>query len=378
MPITIGELYMANATRRDARAGFDIYRHRNGNIDLESLNIELYKSGYNHIAQRTLNHYQNLIAAGFNRYISINRFDVARASRPYEDMSKLGRYRYRTINQPVRVKFSKNERDVEIPGRIVKSGDVGAIITFPDESVLEELRNHIPRPNMHLNLCITNAANNISAVVVECDLTSSPGLLEVEYNNLVSLAEIIDPVLLQNVSVKFTLESENSNPVAIDVIGKQLYSFFDLIEGVRALLNEAELYSEEIAYAAPPIVQEIRVASPAIIILQIPIELLEPLAVFLSAKLFVRRRETRRKFTYKERQTTKTDPDTGMTETSRTLKIKGSLPAKFLNSRIPDSEIQRIYNALILPEIEALLRSGIRGISHTQMDTHDHDISDDY
>ncbi len=367
---------MANATRRDARAGFDIYRHRNGNIDLESLNIELYKSGYNHIAQRTLNHYQNLIAAGFNRYISINRFDVARASRPYEDMSKLGRYRYRTINQPVRVKFSKNERDVEIPGRIVKSGDVGAIITFPDESVLEELRSRIPRPNMHLNLCTTNAANDINAVVVECDLISSPGLLEVEYDNLVSLAEIIDSMPLKNVLVKFTLESENNNPVAIDVIGKQLHSFFDLIEGVRALLNEAGIHSEEVAYAAPPIVQEIRVASPAVIILQISSELLGLLAVFLSLKSFGTCRKTRHKLTYKKRQITKTNPDTGMTEIS--VEVDETLRASSLNSKIPDCEIQRIYNALILPELEALLRSGIRGVSHTQMETHDNDTSDDH
>ena len=78
---------MANAKTRDARAGFAIYLKSSEGITLDAINARLESSGYGTIAQRTLTHYRNLVKAGFDRYISINRFDVARASRAYENMS---------------------------------------------------------------------------------------------------------------------------------------------------------------------------------------------------------------------------------------------------------------------------------------------------
>ena len=82
---------MANATTRDARAGFAMYLQSSEGITLDVINARLEASGYGAIAQRTLTHYRKLVSAGFNRYISINRFDVARASsRAYEQHVVVG------------------------------------------------------------------------------------------------------------------------------------------------------------------------------------------------------------------------------------------------------------------------------------------------
>ena len=70
---------MANATPRDTRAGFDIYQSADGAISLDDLNARLARAGYGPVARRTLTHYRHLVEAGYNRYIAINRFDVARA-----------------------------------------------------------------------------------------------------------------------------------------------------------------------------------------------------------------------------------------------------------------------------------------------------------
>ena len=101
---------MANATTRDARAGFAIYVQSSGGITLDAINARLEASGYGAIAQRTLTHYRNLVKAGFDRYISINRFDVARASRAYENMSTLSRYRYRITHQDPLTRFARLRR----------------------------------------------------------------------------------------------------------------------------------------------------------------------------------------------------------------------------------------------------------------------------
>lgn len=54
---------MANATPRDTRAGFDIYRAAGGDLSLDELNAQLYEAGYGPVSNRTLDHYRNLTRA---------------------------------------------------------------------------------------------------------------------------------------------------------------------------------------------------------------------------------------------------------------------------------------------------------------------------
>ena len=77
---------MANATQRDSRAGFTIYRESGGGISRDALNDQLVSAGYGPVSDRTVTHYRSLLVAGFDRYISINRFDVARSASRFEDL----------------------------------------------------------------------------------------------------------------------------------------------------------------------------------------------------------------------------------------------------------------------------------------------------
>lgn len=362
---------MANATTRDARAGFAIFLQRDGAVELDAINSRLEASGYGRIAQRTLTHYHNLVRAGFNRYISINRFDVARASRPYENLSTLSRYRYHTIDQEIIAVLSKSGRMLEIRGRMIESGDVGAVLAFSEEEVLLQLRQYVPRPGVGLNLHMVNSSAAISATVIDSDLTRSPALLEVEYTTLVSLAEIEDSVPLQNVLAQFTLVSRDDGPAAIDVIGRRLHNFFDLLEGIRSLLNEAGRHSEEHVYAAPPIVHEIRVSSPAVLLLQVSHDLLSIVPWPLLIALFPAWRKTWHKGTREKReaqladvkrQRAELDLEKKKMESSLYSQVIENVRAQLPSAKISDSVLEQIWLANILPSYRALSRSDVQEI----------------
>lgn len=265
---------MANATIRDARAGFAIYLRASEGVDLDEINAKLEKSGHSRIAQRTLTHYRNLVKAGFNRYISINRFDVARASRAYENMSSLSRYRYRSVDQPVYIQFSKHARVCEMNGQLTAIGDVGAMIEFSGESDIAELRHFRPLRGGSILLDLAPAGPQVSGTIVDIDLKSSSPTVEVEYAQLLSLDMIAESrVLLTTPFLVRILASDDEHPT-IDVVGRRLHHVFELIEGLRAVMNEAGRHCKDGIYAAPPVVKEIRVSSPAVLILQLPPELI--------------------------------------------------------------------------------------------------------
>jgi hypothetical protein len=60
---------------------------------------------------------------------------------------------------------------LEIRGRMIESGDVGAVLAFSEEEVLQQLRQYVPRPGVGLNLHMVNSSAAISATVIDSDLT---------------------------------------------------------------------------------------------------------------------------------------------------------------------------------------------------------------
>ena len=196
---------MANATTRDARAGFAIYLQSFEGTTLEEINARLAASGYGAIAQRTFTHYRKLVNAGFNRYISINRFDVARASRAYENMSSLGRYRYRPTRQEINIIFAKGSRFFEARGYVVEVGDVGAMIEFADEPQIVGIQRFKPSRGDRVILSYAGSIEASTGVVVDSDLESAPVLVEIEHARLISVAEIEDVPSLPTTSFRFKL-----------------------------------------------------------------------------------------------------------------------------------------------------------------------------
>ena len=265
---------MANAKPRDARAGFAIYLQSSDDIQLDQINARLERTGYGPIKQRTLTHYRNLVKAGFNRYISINRFDVARASRAYENMSSLGRYRYHATDQNAHVVFIKNTRVIEAKGRMTNVGDVGAVVSFTDEVETGQLRAFTPRSGDPMSIRTSPTAPFIDGTVIDIDLKGTPIVAEVEYERLVSLDKLATDIALPTIPVWLTVSASDDESPTIDVVGRRLHNVFDLLEGLRAVLNEVGRHCDELIYAAPPVVKEMRLSSPAALLLQMPPELL--------------------------------------------------------------------------------------------------------
>ena len=177
---------MPNATPRDTRAGWEIFLESDEWITLEDLNDELLATGFGPISERTFRHYHQLYAAGYTRYISINRFDVARASEPYGNSSSKGRYSYRSSDATVDVTFVKPDRLLEVSGRATEVGDVGAVVMFDGTEVERSLTRLRPTIGEPVVIRFVEAGQTIMGRITKVDLSSFPARIEVEYRNLMS------------------------------------------------------------------------------------------------------------------------------------------------------------------------------------------------
>lgn len=260
---------MANASPRDTRAGFDIFRSSGGSLSLDELNAQLYEAGYGPVAERTIRHYRNLIEAGFNRYVSINRFDVARASVPFDNASAKGRYAYVDVDLGVRVVFAKTNKLMEAFGRATEIGEVGALLRFDEQEVVEGLRKLKPQPGDMVTLRYLEAGRTVGGRVVEADVKAEPASIEIEYTQLISIASIGIGDPLPAVQARFVLSGPEDDLKTLDVASRRLYQFFELIEGVRALANEAGAAQDAPVYVQPAVLDSLSVASPADVVIQL-------------------------------------------------------------------------------------------------------------
>ena len=178
---------MANASPRDTRAGFDIFRLGGGEVSLDDLNQKLFEAGYGPIAYRSIKHYRSLLAAGYDRYISINRFDIARASAPYEDASSNPRYRYTEVDTGVLMVIAKASKLYEAAGRATEIGETGAIVRIVDAEYTQGLAALKARAGDMVSLRFLESGRSVHGRLVELDLTSVPALMEVDYTGLVPL-----------------------------------------------------------------------------------------------------------------------------------------------------------------------------------------------
>ncbi len=372
---------MANAKTRDARAGFEIYVETGGSLTLDELNDRLGGAGYGKIAERTLNHYRNLLRVGSNRYIPINRFDVARASRAYENLSSLVRYRYRSTEIPVRTRFIKAQSLLDVSGLAVASGDVGVLIHFDDDSI-KEVTNFKPNTGNIVVLEFGSSSKPILGIVVYCDLSSTPPLVEVEYTGLTSPPDFGTNSVISAEPVRFIVTSDTHDNNAIDIVGRRIYYFFELIEGVRTLLNKAGQDSDDVYYIPPPIVKELSFASPIQIVLEIPPILLPIIPCLIVGKLARQFIEIRRVW-YQgsvdkaqglllSQALEKEKQEKEIVVETREV-IRQILP----KSQLSDDEIDRAVKEQILVALRGLVENGITNIeaqTHRQVVGSDNDV----
>jgi hypothetical protein len=261
---------MANATPRDARAGYTIYTQAGGYISLDALNRRLGMAGYGPVSPRMLGHYRRLREAGFDHYISINRFDLARAAVPYEDLGASPRYPYASANEGVRLLLASGNRLVEASGTAELVSESGAVIRLTDPEYAAGLVEQRVQSGSQVVATFLESGWTFEGRVFDVDLVSSPPVIEIQYEHLVSLATIEHVEALSTSPFGVRLRGHESDGLTTDIVGRRLYLFFEAVEEARFLANTAGQAAVTPRYVPPAIVDRLSVASPAELLLQVP------------------------------------------------------------------------------------------------------------
>ena len=254
-----------NATPRAARAGYSIYRREGGEVSLDDLNDALGLAGYGPVSDRMLQHYRNLTNAGFDHYISINRFDVARAASRYEDLGANPRYRFEGgQSEGVQLLIVKPGRFWSVPATVDSISETGALIRLVDSEYTAALK----RAKIHATDLVTmrflESGREVEGRIVEVDVETSPAMIEVQFGFLHSLAELTDAEPLPTELLQIRLISEDDDRGATtDQLGRRMYLLFELVDELRSLVNRELQQTSDERYAAPAVVHSLSVASPA-------------------------------------------------------------------------------------------------------------------
>lgn len=365
---------MANATQRDTRAGFDIYRSTGAAISLEELNDRLIQAGYGPVSKRSIDHYRSLVDAGYNRYVSINRFDVARASAPYENASAMGRYDYRPVDLGVNVIFAKGSRLLEASGRANEVGEVGAMLRFSEPEVIEGLKKLKPQPGNMVTIRYLEAGRSVGGRVIDADLKNDPVTVEIEYARLISIADVGIGNPLPVSDARYALRGPEDRLQTLDLVNRRLYHFFELVEGVRALVNEAGSMQEDPVYAEPPVLRSLSVASPALLVIDVAPILVGLLPVGLvgvvlkaAGALPGQRKEwhegTGKKLDNQlkgiELEMKQLELDARREEGALRTEIIARMRTELPGTRLSDDDATRVINENVLPPLRALGEMGI-------------------
>lgn len=267
---------MPNARTSDARAGWVIFRSSGFRTELENINRELEAAGHRPVSGRMYSHYNNLVNAGFSRYLSINRFDVARASRPYESAS--GRYSFVDSSAGVTVSFPRGRRLVSASGTVVRFGDSGAIVAFDDARTVSALSSNKPRTGESISIEFMETGHHINGRIVDFEAVGEQIQIEVEFGHLQSISEYVGTRELPAISVTVRLSETDAISDSVDVVGRQLFYVFELMESARVIANEANRISGSNDYSGVVRVQKLKRESP------LDIVFLASASVYLIAK----------------------------------------------------------------------------------------------
>jgi hypothetical protein len=256
---------MPNARTADARAGWELYRAAGFSAELDDINDKLDAAGHRTVSPRTYSHYRNLAAAGYSRYISINRFDVARAARPYESAGASSRYSYLRSSAGVQVTFPRGRKLIEAVGRVTRVGDTGVVIIFDRPKTFAALVGNRPRIGENAGLDFIEPHHHVNGRIIEFDVGDTSVQLEVEFTRLQSVSEYVGATELPSIQVDIQLSESGAMSDSIDVVGRQLYYVFELLEAARALSNEADRFAGSHKYSAVIRVVRLRRESPLLI-----------------------------------------------------------------------------------------------------------------
>jgi hypothetical protein len=360
-----------NASPAAARAGWAIYRASNGTATLTEINEALSAAGYEPVHDRTRRHYRRLFGAGYDHYVSINRFDIALASAPYENTTASNRYPYHSVGTGVRLTFVRNDEYYESFGIASEISEAGALLRFQDLETVTALKASKVRAGNLVLISFLEIDNYLPARIVELDETHNDFLLaEVEFTQLHPVAEYTDRTPLPEAPVKVVAVASNAEASA-DLIARRIYFLFESLEATRGFLNAVLDATGSSRYIDPPSLERLSVASPLESIIGMPAPLVETFVIVTGGlALFIRAQKAR---------LAKNDADYRAEEVKeRRLKnerreLKNQLLKDAVNRAqkddgLPDSQLdlsqaESILDKQVIPSIEQLAVHGIESIS---------------
>jgi hypothetical protein len=254
---------MTNAKPADVRAGWALYL-ANPDISLDDLNRELEHGGFGPVSPRMFGHYRHLVAHGYDRYISINRFDVARAARPYEGASTSARYRYYESEVSVTLIITNAQGVFEARGRAQRVGEVGAMLSFEGQDTLAGLKRAKLAANDYVHLLFERQVQAVVARISEREADDELMLVEVEFARLQPIGKFVDTSAVP--TDEFTLLVKGAEPSdrAADLIGRRMYFVLEALESCRAMANEVldDPEGEHVETVTAPQITQLQLINP--------------------------------------------------------------------------------------------------------------------
>ncbi len=258
---------MANATPAAARTGWQLFRLSGFQDDLKTINGRLHEAGYGPVSKRMHNHYRSLAAAGYDHYVPINRFDIARASEPFEGDSATNRYSYVDSRRPLTLTFIRDGHPVEVQGQSRLLSEIGLTVNITGKGRVAGLRQLGARPGEYVAMDMPGPDESLHGRLIgppEFGEEKALAILDIEFTRLHSVTEFSDFEPLASSQWNLKLAAEDGGALGADVFGRRIYYLLELVEISRSMVNEVLASEAQAAKvrATPPGIERLEMDSP--------------------------------------------------------------------------------------------------------------------
>ena len=225
---------------RPAAIGWGLFRESGFTLTRNEVNAQLTDMGLKAIQKRTYDHYGRLVRHGFQRYITINQFDVHQLRNPVWSSALRRRYRLRPseVEATLRLLDPDGDGDRTVTAHVSAVSD--ALILIKDTELTPD------DENSHGVLVMGEGGELLSVVV---DLVTGGGTgAELTVLGHVDVSEANDLEELPERRMTLTIDRADASSLA--ETARTVYQAFQLIESVRILCDAAlvEIDGEDSGY----------------------------------------------------------------------------------------------------------------------------------
>jgi hypothetical protein len=252
------------ASRKDAEAGWEIFKDSDYAASLGEINEELIRRDLAPVSARTYRHYFKLHRYGYERYLPINQLDVRTLQDPVWDKGMRTRFQLFPVDQPVRVVLLVDGRPVQLDGRAGELSEGEAVITLEGRAAVDAVAA-IRGADWGLQVLFTRTGELrlAEAEKVNVDTRRRRVRLTVTFARLRDVDALVERIELAEGQLSITLAGDSAG-VLLARTTQDLYWLFQAVESSRLLVAEllSEIDSDGRVRLSPAVVRRLSVASP--------------------------------------------------------------------------------------------------------------------